>query len=658
MKRLLVLAIVIGLACAANLWAQEKAAPAAGGATAPKVSRGVVAGKSAAQWYIESIDKIVNLTDAQKKAVTESFEARDKAMREFQAKNAEKLKAAGAAMMEAYKSKDKEAIAKSQKAYQDLYAPMHEAMKKSLGELDNLLTPEQKEKVQESRAAVWIKASTDPAQLTDEQVKKLKAAYGELTKPGHQAEWQKLPEAIDSVLTAEQKAVIARHRAMGYVKMMFARAKLTDEQMKRVEAMVDELAKDQNVKPAMIWQSYNKLAEKIRALLTAEQKKEMEAPFKAPLGPSTGGGQRTSPSASPGGMGPGLVYRLNEVVGGAKSAAQWYIDSIDKIVNLTDAQKKAITESIEARDKAMREFQAKNAEKLKAAGTAMMEAYKSKNKEAMAKSQKATQELYAPMHEAMKKSQGELDNILTPPQREKLKESRMMGWIKALTDPVQLTDEQTKKLKAAYGELTKAGHEVMERKLPELVQSVLTAEQKVTIAKHRAMMYVKAMFARAKLTDEQMKRVEAMVDELAKDQKADLATVWQSYNKLAEKIRELLTAEQKKAMEVPNRAGAAGASATPLPGGGFQVVIGERGETREGLQRRLQELSGRARRIEYEAHELREALERLGQQVKTPSQARNACPDPAIEQLRCQVQALRCEVEKLKAMVEKAGDKK
>ena len=659
MKRLLVLATVISLACAANLWAQEKAAPPAGGITAPSASRGVAAGKSPSQWYIESIDKIVNLTDAQKKAVTESIEARDKAMREFQAKNAETLKAAGAAMMAAYKSKDKEAVAKSQKAYQDLYAPMHEAMKKSLGELDNLLTPEQREKLQESRAAVWIKVSTDPAQLTDEQVKKLKAAYGELTKPGHQAEWQKLPEAIDSVLTAEQKVAIAKHRAMGYVKMMFARAKLTDEQMKRVEAMVDELAKDQNVKAAMIWQSYNKLAEKIRGLLTAEQKKELEAAFKNPLGPSTGSAPRTSPNPAPGGVGPGLVYRLNEVVGGGvRSAAQWYIDSIDKIVNLTDAQKKAITESIEARDKAMRDFQTKNAEKLKAAGAAMMEAYKSKDKDAIAKAQKTYQELYAPMHEAMKKSQGELDNILTPPQREKLQESRMMGWIKALTDPAQLTDEQTKKLKAAYGELTKTGHEVMERKLPELVQSVLTAEQKVTIAKHRAMMYVKAVFARAKLTDEQMKRVEALVDDLAKDQKADLSTVWQSYSKLAEKIRELLTAEQKKALEVPNRAGPGGAGVNPFPGGGFQVVIGERGETREGLQRRLQELSGRARRIEHETHELREALERLGQQVKTPSQARNACPDPAVEQLRCQVQALRCEVEKLKAMVEKAGDKK
>ena len=326
MKRLLVLAAAMTLASAANLWAEEKAAPgtpvqnagSGGGLVAGQSGNGVWGGKSAAQWYIESIDKIVNLTDAQKKAITASIESRDKAMREFQAQNAEKLKAAGTAMMEAYKSKDKEAVAKAQKAYQDLYAPMHEAMKKSQGELDAILTPEQKEKQQESRMTAMIKAWTDPAQLSDEQMKKLKAAYGEFTKANDYAALAiKLPEVIQNVLTAEQKATIAKHRAMAYVKAMFARAKLTDEQMKSVEGMVDELAKDQNFKIARGWQSYNKLAEKIRGLLTAEQKKALEAAY---------------------------------------SAAQGYIDGIDKIVHLTDAQKKAVTATIEARDKASREF--------------------------------------------------------------------------------------------------------------------------------------------------------------------------------------------------------------------------------------------------------------------------------------------------------------
>jgi Spy/CpxP family protein refolding chaperone len=435
--------------------------------------------------------------------------------------------------------------------------------------------------------------------------------------------------------------------------------------------------KDQNGKTSVVWPSYNKLTEKIRELLTAEQKKEMEAPVRAPvrpgagaapkanpfapaggMGPGVGAGPKANPFAPAGGIGPGLVYRLAPG-GGAKSPAQWYIESLDKTVNLTDAQKKAITASFEARDKAMREFQTKNAEKLKAVSTALMGAHKSKDKDAIAKAQKTYQELFAPMHDAMKKSQAELDAILTPQQREKLQESRMVSWIKALTDPAQLTEEQTKKLKAAYGELTKAGHEAMGRKLPEIVQDVLTAEQKLTIAKHRAMTYVKAVFARAKLTDEQLKRVEAMVDELAKEAKTEPMAVWQSYNKLAEKIRGLLTAEQKKALEVPtSRVLGPGAVVTPLPGGGLRVVFAERGEAREVLQRRLKELSERARRIERETHELREALDRLGQELREPSRPSDKRAEAAIEQLRSQVQALRCDVEKLKAKEEKIGEKR
>ena len=88
-------------------------------------------GKTAAQWYIDSIDKIVHLTDAQKKAITATIEARGKASQEFQAKNAEKLKAASATMVEAYKTKDNDFIAKVKKAFMDLNAPMYEGMKKS-----------------------------------------------------------------------------------------------------------------------------------------------------------------------------------------------------------------------------------------------------------------------------------------------------------------------------------------------------------------------------------------------------------------------------------------------------------------------------------------------------------------------------------------------
>jgi Spy/CpxP family protein refolding chaperone len=390
-------------------------------------------------------------------------------------------------------------------------------------------------------------------------------------------------------------------------------------------------------------------------------------------GKAAPGASRT-PAANPGRGGGVVVGRFGGGVwGGGKTAAQWYIESIDKIVNLTEAQKKAITASIEARDKAMQEFQTKNTEKLKSAGTSMMEAYKGKDKDAIAKVQKAYQDLYAPMHEAMKKSQAELDNILTAEQKAKLQESRAVGWIKAMTDPVQLSDEQVKKLKAAYGDLTKASdHEAAERRSPKAIDEILTAEQKTTIAKHRAMTYVKSMFAQAKLTNEQMKKIEAMVDEMVKGK--GLTFDWQIYTKLAEKARGLLTAEQKAALEARNMLGVAGGAVKALPGGGWQVIVGEGGANRDVRGRSCKELTAKAKRVEQEAHELREAVEQLegllnraqvqvlpGQPLPSQLVRRQAVQvrtDPAIEELRSQVQELRRQVEELKALVKKSGDKK
>ena len=152
MKRLTLLTVVVALAGATNLWAGEEPREAAGGKIILQIKEGtgertvvvgegaegrVVsnvwgAGKSAADWYIESIDKIVNLTDDQKQAITTIIEARDKAVQDFRTQNAEKLQAATSALMEAYKSKDQDAIAKAAKANQELNAPMYEAMKTAM----------------------------------------------------------------------------------------------------------------------------------------------------------------------------------------------------------------------------------------------------------------------------------------------------------------------------------------------------------------------------------------------------------------------------------------------------------------------------------------------------------------------------------------------
>ena len=66
---------------------------------------------------------------------------------------------------------------------------------------------------------------------------------------------------------------------MSYVKSMYARAKLTDEQMKKVQALVDDLAQGRDLK--VNWPDYSKLAEKISGLLTVEQKEALKSPYAA-----------------------------------------------------------------------------------------------------------------------------------------------------------------------------------------------------------------------------------------------------------------------------------------------------------------------------------------------------------------------------------------
>lgn len=327
----------------------------------------------------------------------------------------------------------------------------------------------------------------------------------------------------------------------------------------------------------------------------------------------------------PGKLGGGkIVVRASEGSGGlvvfsaggvGKTPAAWYIESIDKIVKLTDAQKHRITEIIEARDKAMKDFQAQNAEKTQAAGKAFTEAYKSKNKEAIAKAQKDYQALYAPMHEIMKKSQADLAGVLTVQQQAALRESRLMTMIKYATDPVKLSPEQIKKIKAAMPKA--AGSESAERKSYEAIQQVLTPEQKATIVKHRATGYVKSMFFQAKLTPDQWKQVEAAYDQMIKDGTIKAAGGWEGYEKLADKVNGLLTAEQKEAMKKARTWSPAGGGAvrfapgapvpgskkplekkgetprgvkvTQLPGGGVQITISEQGEARERSPKQREE---------------------------------------------------------------------
>jgi len=249
-------------------------------------------GREGASYYIQNMDKAVSLTDQQKQTIKDIFDAREKAMQDFSTQNADKIKAASKAMNDAFKGGDADAITAAQENYQKLYEPMHKIMKKSSEDLNKVLTPEQNVKLQDYRAEEFIKSSTAPAKLNPDQIKQIKAAYLEAAKRGRGAEGVESPQqVVDRVLTADQKSQVTKGRLVSFAKMVYAGAKLTPEQSKKVEMAADELSKDPDVQPMEL---YSQLQSKVNELLTAEQKASMQGGWGAPgapLGAQKGGAQ-------------------------------------------------------------------------------------------------------------------------------------------------------------------------------------------------------------------------------------------------------------------------------------------------------------------------------------------------------------------------------
>jgi len=249
--------------------------------------QGVVAGgpgqahggpsKSAASWYIEHIEKDVDLTDDQKKAFTEIIEARDAALVEWRNDNSEALAAASAALAEAGRSRDRDAFAKAQKEYHDHYVPMHAIMQRYQTMLQNVLTAEQVAQQQLRRRDAFltdmISAYAGPANLTPAQVADIHEALAK--EPSPEAIARRLHAVIQQRLTPGQKAAVAKHRAMNQVRAMYARVTLTTHQQEQVEAICEELSVDTDLTPA---EAHPILKQRVDALLTDEQKEAMQAP--------------------------------------------------------------------------------------------------------------------------------------------------------------------------------------------------------------------------------------------------------------------------------------------------------------------------------------------------------------------------------------------
>jgi hypothetical protein len=247
-------------------------------------------------------------------------------------------------------------------------------------------------------------------------------------------------------------------------------------------------------------------------------------------------------------------------------AARWYIKRVDNAVTLTDDQKKAITQIIEAHSKNQKDLLEKNGEKLKRAQAVWMDAIKTQGRDAVAKAQKDGEDEMAPMLAAEKKEQQALGAVLTTAQQAKLREHEIVTWLGWIVGQVKLSDEQRTKFRAALNEVKDIDYETWEctggfvvEKI--LTEKILTLEQKRTIFKHDTMEAIKLNLPGADLTPEQMKKAEAAADELVKDQipKLDGASKAAAANKIADAVRILLTNEQKQKVQAALSAQSVGA---------------------------------------------------------------------------------------------------
>lgn len=233
--------------------------------------------KTQAERDIEQYEKVVKLSDDQKRRIKEIYDARDKELKEYQATMNEKLPAQQAAMNEAVKSGNQAAIAEARKQFTTLFAPQQEIVKRGAEKLKGVLTPEQKEKVQEHRFRTTIAAYAPGAELTEAQINLLRIASttgsGELE--GYEGV---LHELLNKTLTPEQAKTVLKHRVSQLLAATFRNVDFTPEQQSKIDAQIALMLENHPRAMHLDGVVYQKLQAFINQLLTAEQKEAMQRP--------------------------------------------------------------------------------------------------------------------------------------------------------------------------------------------------------------------------------------------------------------------------------------------------------------------------------------------------------------------------------------------
>ena len=284
--------------------------------------------KTSREARIEQLNKIVSLTEEQKKKIGDLFDADDKAMEEYQPQ-LDQLQQAGKA---AFASGDKDKMAEIQKDWDALLKIIDEQYKtKRDADFLNLLTSEQQaawrvhqvlsvpavppmsvqdrereistlfkgvtltDKQKQSMIDLFDARDKQHDQRVTELAQAVKAAHAGSDKDAIAKTEREYRAALASlnrirrrepvetsrpmladlkaVLTDQQRAQLDRMQVIDWVRATFNAARLTDEQCKPLEALYDEL-KSADAKPADLCA---KLEEKALSLLSDGQKNTMLA---------------------------------------------------------------------------------------------------------------------------------------------------------------------------------------------------------------------------------------------------------------------------------------------------------------------------------------------------------------------------------------------
>ena len=133
-------------------------------------------------------------------------ETRDQAIKEWQEKSEAKIKETQAKILDLSAKQDHKGLNEPLKAMQDLYKPYVDALQKAHVDVMALLTDEQKVRWRDYQLEEFLKSNYARAHLTDEQVKTIKALYADLFKEDPVGALGKLTRKVNfDILTEDQR---------------------------------------------------------------------------------------------------------------------------------------------------------------------------------------------------------------------------------------------------------------------------------------------------------------------------------------------------------------------------------------------------------------------------------------------------------------------